>query len=101
MGTVYLIRAGNRYKIGKTTRKVGKRVKELDTSNHEDLQVICEYETSYESLIEKTLHRKFFLCNLKNEWFDMTDEDVKNFANTCKEIEDNFICLKSGGNPFI
>jgi hypothetical protein len=101
MGLVYLIRAGDRYKIGKTSRDIKNRVKELDTSNHEDLHVVCKFETLHESLIEKTLHRKFFLQNVKNEWFDMKDEDVKNFIEICKGIEENIICLKNSGNPFI
>lgn len=101
MGIVYLIRAGNSYKIGKTSRKLDKRLKEIDTSNHEDLQVICEYETLYDSLLEKTLHRKYALGNLKNEWFDLDENEVKNFHETCKNIESNFISLKQNGNPFI
>jgi chromosome segregation ATPase len=101
MGMVYLIRAGNRYKIGKTSRDIKKRLKEIDTSNHEDLEVVCEYETMYDSLLEKTLHRKYSLNNLKNEWFDLDETEVKMFRETCKNIVNVFMSLKENGNPYV
>ena len=45
------------------------------------------------------MHAKHFSSNVKNEWFDMTVDDVINFKNNCIECERILNALKD--NPFV
>ena len=38
---------------------------------------------------------------LKGEWFNLSSEDVLEFINSCKKIEETIDNLKIAGNPFI
>ncbi len=74
-GFVYVLKTDSIecYKIGKTSRTVNKRIKNLQTGNVNDILNMFEYETCNEDLLEKLVHflldkyrinREFFKCDL-------------------------------------
>jgi len=99
-GFVYLLCDGEKFKIGMThQQKIEKRIAELQTGNPNDIWLHSYYETDYPNKIEKMMHGRHALSNIKNEWFDMSIQDVLNFKNECKECEQILKILKD--NPFI
>ena len=99
-GFVYLLCDGERFKIGMTNRKdINKRIKELQTGNSNEIWLHSYYETNYPTKIEKMMHVKHTSSNIKNEWFDLTVDQVINFKNECKKCEDILNSLKD--NPFL
>jgi len=101
-GFVYLIgEEGNngRFKIGSTKAKdVNKRIKQLQTGNSEPLYLRQSYKTKYPFKLEKLLHNHFKFSNLIGEWFELSEDDVKNFKTLCKKKEEIIESLKE--NPF-
>jgi hypothetical protein len=72
-GFVYLIESfyeGNTtYKIGKTNRKINKRLKEINTLNPSQLKVLFIFESKNYGVLEKTLHRIYESKKINGEWF--------------------------------
>lgn len=100
-GYVYLIQdldKENSYKIGYTTRDINKRMKELQTGTSSELYLVESYKTNYPSKIETMLHNFYNRSKIKNEWFSLTDDEVDNFLNKCKDYEDIISVLSD--NPF-
>lgn len=107
---IYLIRAQEiyLYKIG-ITKNVNKRIKQLQTGCPYKLELIESYEPKFfVNKIEKTLHRSCAcyqtnpdFSELQGEWFNLPNEIVFDFLNTCKKNEENLIFLKEQKNPFI
>lgn len=64
---------GGPYKIGKA-EIVSDRLKTLQTGHWDTLVVIAEYSGSYE--LEEFLHTEFADKRIRNEWFDLSDEDL-------------------------
>lgn len=97
-GYVYLICDGEYFKIGVTKSDIKKRLQKLQTGNSDDLWIRDWYETDMPFKIENSLHKKYFAKKIKNEWFDLSADDVIHFKETCKEIETRMDCLRN--NPF-
>ncbi len=97
MKWIYLIKAEKDgieyYKIGITKRDPNKRVKELQTGNALNLELITKFKSNYGNVLENTLHRNFSIEKEKGEWFSLTKEQVSDFQNTCKRIESNLKCV--------
>ena len=100
MGYVYLIEDVNNktYKIGVTRDKSEKRLKKLQTGNSTELTIKYLYETEYPFRLESMLHTKYKEYNVLNEWFDLPQEDINNFLNTCSVLNNTIISLKD--NPY-
>lgn len=101
MGFVYLIcdlDKVNAYKIGVTKNIIDKRKKELQTGNSSELHICNYYETEHPYKIESMLHNRFHLNNIKNEWFELTDEQAMSFIDECKKCDIIISALKD--NPF-
>jgi len=99
-GFVYLLCDGEKFKIGMTKKKyINQRIKELQTGNPYEIWLHSYYETEYPLKIEKMMHAKHTSSNVKNEWFDLTVQEVLNFKNECEECEKILEVLKD--NPFI
>lgn len=76
-GWVYLLSAGNRYKIGLTTSPVEKRVATIQANTPWDIvieHIICSSDVR---ATEKRLHDQFEEKRVNGEWFNLTPEDVK------------------------
>lgn len=100
MGYVYLIcdPATDRFKIGVTRNLKSNRVKKLQTGNSTELFVSDIYETKWPFRLETLLHNHFHNKRVLNEWFDLDVNDVIDFQDTCKCLENNIRALKD--NPF-
>lgn len=101
-GFVYLIGEENdngRYKIGSTRKhKIEDRLKQLQTGNSEKLFIKSYYHTDYPFKLEKMLHNRFKSCNVNGEWFELNEDYVTNFHETCDKLQHIIDSLKD--NPF-
>ena len=99
-GYVYLIcdPANTTFKIGVTRDLESQRLKKLQTGNSTELFVSALYKTKYPFRIETMLHAKFRPKNELNEWFNLSANEVGNFTNICKEMEETINCMLD--NPF-
>lgn len=82
------------YKIGVTTGKIENRIKKLQTGNGGEIYLVKYHESDKPFFIEKFLHRTFFTNNIKNEWFFLSIEDVRNFEKYCNKGEEIIDALK-------
>jgi len=99
-GFVYLLCDGEKFKIGMTKKKdIQERIKELQTGNPYEIWLRSYYPTNNPLKIEKMMHAKHAPSNVKNEWFNLTAQEVSNFKNDCEECERILKSLKD--NPFI
>ena len=91
MGYIYLIgeyENSNLYKIGVTKySNIGKRINELQTGNSNEMYLKASFKSKYPYKLEKMLHRRFNSTRVMNEWFNLTDEDIKNFLSICEDFE--------------
>lgn len=110
---IYLIycKSNNLYKIGVSTN-LSIRKKQLQTGNPYEISIITTYDSKYPFKVEAILHNVFISKKtpenfqydfelLKGEWFNLSNDDVLNFLNSCKKIEETIDILKIAGNPFI
>lgn len=104
MGKIYLIKCYNDsevlYKIGFTRGKPENRLKNLETGNPNDLEIIKVFETKYNTKLESNLHTKFKSKQVKNEWFRLDNDDVDDFIDTCKSMERNYNILAESNYHF-
>jgi hypothetical protein len=102
MGFVYLIGEINdvkKYKIGSTRAKnINKRLKQLQTGNSNPLFIESYYETDKPFKLETMLHNKFKDNNVIGEWFEIKDEDIRSFIDTCHNFQNIINSLKE--NPY-
>lgn len=101
MAFVYLLGdAGqyNTFKIGMTRGTVEKRIKQLQTGNGEEIYLVNFFETKYPFFVERLLHQKLYPKQKKNEWFSLNIEDIVDFKEYCKKIEEQAYALEN--NPF-
>lgn len=98
-GFVYLLCDGERFKIGMTKKDIYKRIAELQTGNPNEIYITSYHETNYPYRIEQMMHIKYKTSQIKNEWFDLTSEQVVNFRKNCNKCEETLEVLKE--NPYI
>jgi len=106
MGYVYLLleidKDGNeRHKIGITKNHPTKRKSQLQTGNSNKISVLNFYESINYLKVEKWLHNKYSTqrTESKNEWFNLTNEQVMNFHSICADADKTITFLKEN-NPF-
>ena len=96
-GYVYLLADNLKdgiYKIGVTRGTIENRIKKLQTGNAGELYMCKYHQTNIPFFIEKHLHLQFYSKKIKNEWFELSDNDVLDFNNRCAEIEKMHNALK-------
>ena len=76
------------FKIGMTRHMTSKRVKQLQTGNGTELFIVHVYPCDYPNRLETLLHNKFADKKVLNEWYKLDIDDVRDFNNTCKSIDD-------------
>ena len=86
-GFVYLLCDGEHFKIGMTKKDIHKRISELQTGNPNEIYITSFHETNYPYRIEQMMHIKYSTSNVKNEWFNLTLEQVINFKKNCNEVK--------------
>ena len=99
MGYVYLIEDidNKRYKIG-VTKDLKKRLRNLQTGNSNQIQLLESFKSEYPFRLETMLHNKFKQFHHYNEWYELDKNSVDEFLNLCKYFNDIIIALKD--NPF-
>lgn len=90
-----------RYKIGYTIRNINNRVNEIQTGNAKKIEVLDLFETEHHVKVESWMHNRHGAKRMEGEWFELTDEDVRNFKQDCQKGHDTFKMLIDSGNPFI
>lgn len=103
MGNVYLLMSTDSdgekelFKIGITKSSINKRIRSLSTGNPNKIILINSYNSKNYKEIEKWLHSRYSLnkTNSENEWFYLTNEQVSNFVETCKKIDETINYIKS------
>ena len=106
MGYVYLILEVNEYgdehhKIGISKNEPEKRLKQLQTGNPNRIDILKFYESENYKRVEKWLHSRFGSKKTlaENEWFKLSNDDVLNFIEICKKVDETInLLLKE--NPF-
>lgn len=87
------------YKIGSTRGDdVSKRLRQLQTSNPNRLYVRESFSTIKPFKLEKMLHNHFKSKNVNGEWFELDDNDIEEFSETCRKYDGIISALN--GNPF-
>jgi hypothetical protein len=81
------------YKIGWTKRDPNSRLKELRTSNSQNLKIEKVFKTKFGPKIEKNLHRIFNNKRKNGEWFSLNKKDVEEFITECQKQHDIFELL--------
>lgn len=98
-GFVYLLCDGEKFKIGMTKQKdIYKRIKELQTGNPNEIYLINYHKSNHPLKVEQMLHFKYGASKVKNEWFNLTSNQVFKFKEACLECEETIKILKD--NPF-
>jgi len=100
---VYLLKQPSTglYKIGKT-KNIENRIKQFKTGNPDNLFIIKYFESKqFYSKIEAALHNLYKIQRVENEWFDLTENEVNDFLDKCRIIEDNFIYLKNNSSIYV
>lgn len=96
-GYVYLLADNLKegiYKIGVTRGTIENRIKKLQTGNAGELYMCKYHQTNIPFFIEKHLHLQFNSKKIKNEWFELSDEEVLDFYNRCAKIEEMYMALE-------
>lgn len=81
------------YKIG-YTKDLNKRLKQLETGNPGEMKIIKSFETRWGRILESIIHKIYINKKIKNEWFNLNNEQVNNFLNNCKITENNLNIIK-------
>jgi hypothetical protein len=80
------------YKIG-ISKNPNRRIKQLQTGNGEELQLIDKFKTKYYLEVEKCLHGIYGPFRKHGEWFELGLVDVSDFQRKCQEMA-NFCIIK-------
>jgi hypothetical protein len=78
------------YKIGITQKDPLERVKELQTGNPHEIELIQMFKSKYAFKVESSLHRRYNLTHKRGEWFSMDDEEIETFLIECVNTEKAF-----------
>ncbi len=79
IGSVYLLKAGPFYKIGKSIN-FEKRLKQIKLQLPYPVEVVHTISTPEHSKLEAYWHQRFRSKRTNGEWFLLTDEDVEEFV---------------------
>lgn len=106
MGYVYLLLEVDKngeeaYKIGISKNDPELRVKQLSTGNPNKISVLNFYESENYKMVERWMHRKYYGVKTlaKNEWRNLTSEELLSFIDDCKKTDETITYLKST-NPY-
>ena len=97
---IYLARQqeSSLYKIGITKNSPKQRIKQLQTGNAVPLVLVETFRTNHDYTMETALHAHFMLKKREGEWFELSDEDVKEFQSICEKKEVTMDFLKKNNH---
>jgi len=75
-GKVYLLYAGQYYKIGLTTNKIETRIKDIQRNTPWPITVVKVVETDDCAGLEAELHERFKERRVAGEWFALEEDEV-------------------------
>ncbi|HML22117.1 MAG TPA: GIY-YIG nuclease family protein [Aggregatilinea sp.] len=78
-GTLYLLQAGELFKIGITTRTVEERAKEIASPNGHSITIVYSAWFSDARRMEMVFHQFFSKKLVVGEWFRLEEEDIEFF----------------------
>jgi len=84
---LYIIHNSEYYKIGISSDPEN-RLKALQTSSPYELKLIKVYECKNSNKIESLIHAKLKHKNIRGEWFDLSNDDIKEIDILIKSIID-------------
>jgi hypothetical protein len=86
-GFIYLLCAGDVFKIGVTEQTIEKRIRDLQTGNHEEIwcRDYVEVPRKYLYGIERMMHLKNHVSKIKNEWYELPIEAIASFRADCRK----------------
>ncbi len=79
-GIIYVISAGDKYKIGKTTN-INTRVRQLNTSNPDNIKIVISEQVLGYDYLEEYLLREFADKRISGEWFALNNSDIEKIKN--------------------
>lgn len=85
MGYVYLIRSGERYKIG-VSRNPRQRQQTLARQSPFPLEHVHEVQSLRYREIEAELHRVFSMERVHGEWFDFLEDEIPDVIRAMNEL---------------
>ena len=93
---VYLISDINSYtyKIGISSNPE-KRLKALQTGNDRVLKIIHKILCENYNDVETAFHNQYGFLRVNGEWFELSEEDVIKFPESCRKMDENFKIIKS------
>ena len=97
-GFVYLLCDGERFKIGMTRGTIEKRISELQTGNPNEIFISAYHKTEHPMKVEQMMHLRYKISKVKNEWFNLSIDQVVSFNKECDKCEQLIESLKT--NPF-
>ena len=86
MKCVYVIQCLDYYKIGES-KHTEKRMKQHQTSNPFDLNVVLKIHSKEPKKLEKELHSRFENVRIRGEWFKLADEDIWDLFYEFEDVE--------------
>lgn len=105
MYIVYLVSAEingeSLYKIGWTKRTPEQRIREFKTGNASDFSVVESYKSEWGSKIEALLHKKYLKYKVSGEWFNLPEDEVKNFYLSCDIIHYNLDLISKNNTYYL
>lgn len=81
------------FKIGYTKNDPKLRIKQLQTGNKEEIELICSFKSEFGTRLEANLKRMYKQYNAKGEWFYLPEDIVKDFLSICEKHEHNLNML--------
>lgn len=97
MGYVYVIGDADKcgyYKIGATRSTIEKRMKSLQTGNSGNLYLVTFHKTKHPFMVENMMHKQMVNQQVLNEWYELSEDDLRGFQKRCEKIEENLNALK-------
>jgi hypothetical protein len=80
--------------VGDTERGSQQRMSEHQTGNPRDLELHHVTQTPNPFRVEKFLHQRFGAQRVKNEWFELTDQDLEEAIRVSEQLsEEAFVYL--------
>ena len=89
------------YKIGWTKRTPEQRIKEFKTGNASNFSVVESYKSEWGSKIEALLHKKYLKYKVSGEWFNLPENEIKNFLSICNRIHDNLELISKDNTYYL
>ena len=92
---VYLIEAGEYYKIG-ISKNPDKRVRQIGANSPFDVKLLFKYQTQYAEYVERCSQLYFINKHVKREWFKLNKSDVYKFQKLVPQfnleyLENNYL----------